>query len=163
MNRILITLLTLLAAFTVASADLTPKEAFEKLKKLEGTWEGQATGGMAAKVIYKVTGAGSALVETQFPGSAHEMVTVYHLDGGALVMTHYCAAGNQPSMKFKPGKDGNTLAFDFYKGSNMKTTDMHMHSMKFMFKDNDHVTSYWTSFSGGKSAGTVSFDMKRVK
>lgn len=162
MNRILITLLTLLAAFPVASADLTPQQAFEKLKKLEGTWEGQAGGG-AAKVTYKLTGAGTALVETQFPGSPHEMVTVYHLDKGALVMTHYCAAGNQPSMKFKPGKDANVLAFDFYQGSNMKPGDMHMHSMKLTFKDDNHVVSNWTSFAGGKSAGTVSFDMKRVK
>ena len=29
---------------------------------------------------------------------------VYHMDGPDLVMTHYCAAGNQPTMKFKPGK-----------------------------------------------------------
>ena len=50
-------------------------------------------------VVYKLTGAGSALVETQFPGTGHEMVSVYHLDGDDLRMTHYCAAGNQPRVK----------------------------------------------------------------
>ena len=48
---------------------------------------------------YRVTAAGSAVMEVLFPGTDHEMVTVYHQDGDDLILTHYCAAGNQPRMK----------------------------------------------------------------
>ncbi len=158
----LILLLVVASLMAWAGPALTAKQAFERLKTLEGTWEGKASGDMDVKVVYKVTGAGSALIETQFPGTGHEMVTVYHLDGDQLVLTHYCAAGNQPSMKLK-SSDANTLSFDFTKGSNMKPTDMHMHSMKLSFKAADHVVSDWTSFQNGKAGYVAHFDLKRVK
>ena len=69
------------------------------IKKLEGEWKvtgGDEHHGKEGKVTYKVTAAGSTLMETQFPGTGHEMVTMYHLDGDELKATHYCAAGNQP-------------------------------------------------------------------
>src|SRR5690348_14678733 len=95
-----------------AKGGVEAKGAFAKLKKLAGTWKTEldATGKAADfkkkvekhkdqhaaehSVIFKLTGAGSALVETQMPGAAHEMVSVYHLDGDDLRMTHYCAAQN---------------------------------------------------------------------
>ena len=52
--------------------------------------------------VFKLTGGGSAVQETIFPGAAHEMVSVYHADGKDVVMTHYCALGNQPKMKLDP-------------------------------------------------------------
>lgn len=118
---------------------------------------------MKAEVTYKVTGAGSALVETMAPGSPYEMVSVYHMDGDKLVMTHYCGAGNQPHMALKPGKDANVLLFDFVSGSNMKPSDMHMHRVTFTFVDADHVIADWQSYSDGKPGETAHFDMKRVK
>ena len=53
---------------------------------------------------YAVTAAGSAVVETVFPGTEHEMVTVYHADGSDLVLTHYCMEGNQPRMRAKAAR-----------------------------------------------------------
>ena len=76
---------------------------------------------------YRVTGAGSALVETQFPGSPHEMVTVYYVDGNDLVLTHYCAARNQPRMKLVRATDTD-LVFEFTGRSNLDPAkDMHTH------------------------------------
>lgn len=161
MKKLLTLFCIVLAASAFAGKDTAATKAFDQLKKLAGDWEGKA-GGSAVKVTYKVTGAGSAVVETQFPGEAHEMVTVYHLDNGSLVLTHYCAAGNQPTMKFQPGKNPKVLSFNFYKGSNMKTADMHMHSVKITLLSPDEVQSDWTSYSGGKPAGTVHFKMKRA-
>jgi hypothetical protein len=149
---------------TAASFAASPAQAaFEKLKSLEGTGEGKGgeKGEMSLKVIYKVTGGGSALIETQFPGTSHEMVTVYHLDGDKLVMTHYCAAQNQPTMKLIPSKEPNMLAFDFVSGTNMKKTDGHMHSMKMKLIDKNHIVSEWTMWSDGKPAGSVFFDVTR--
>ena len=74
----------------------------ERLKALAGTWvaadkDGKPTDQVVS--VIKVTAAGSAVQETLFPGQPHEMVSIYHLDKGDLVMTHYCALGNQPRMK----------------------------------------------------------------
>ena len=35
-------------------------------------------------------------LETEFPGTEHEMVTVITQDGADLALTHYCMLGNQP-------------------------------------------------------------------
>lgn len=141
---------------------LTPKKAFAQLKKLVGTWEMKNPDGTISKVNYRLTGAGSALFETQFPGEPHEMVSVYHLDGNRLMMTHYCAAGNQPTMVYHPGKDAKILTFDFFRGSNMKLSDMHIHSAKIKFLGPEQLKSEWTGYSKGKNAGTTIFELKRV-
>jgi hypothetical protein len=163
MTRILLPALGLLALSVPAFASTAAQQAFAQLKKLEGTWEGRAgeNGEMPVKVIYKVTGGGSALLETQFPGTGHEMVTVYHLDGDRLLMTHYCAAQNQPRMKLIPGKDPSVLQFDFVSGTNMKPKDVHMHNVKFRLQEKDHVVSEWTSYGNGKPVGTMKFDLSR--
>ena len=79
------------------------ESAFEELKTLTGSWEGQGPEGWA-KVTYHLTGMGSALVETFYGESYAEaaestMSSVYHMDGDELRLTHYCGAQNQPRMK----------------------------------------------------------------
>lgn len=151
---------------SMAGRDESAKKAFEKMKTLVGKWEGTMGEGaqsMPAKVEYRLTGSGSALVETLGPGSPFEMVSVYHMDGDSLVMTHYCGAGNQPFMKFKRGKDANVVFFDFVRGSNMKPSDIHMHSVKFTFDGPDRVVSEWQTFMGGKPGDKATFDFHRVK
>lgn len=144
----------------------TAKQAFKKMKTLVGKWEGTMGEGkdsMPATVEYKLTGSNSALVETLGGGSPFEMVSVYHMDLTKLVMTHYCGAGNQPTMKFIPGKNANVLFFDFVSGSNMKPSDMHMHRVTFTFDGPDHVLAVWQSYSGGKPGEKAKFDFHRVK
>ena len=150
---------------SMAGHDDAGKQAFEKMKTLVGKWKGKMGGdaAMPASVEYKLTGNDSALVETLGPGSPYEMVSVYHMDNDSLVMTHYCGAGNQPFMKFKPGKDANVVFFDFVSGSNMKPGDMHMHRVTFTFDGPDHVVSEWQSFKDGKPGEKAAFDFRRVK
>lgn len=158
--------LALIPTAAMAIPDGAAKQAFDKMKTLVGKWEGTMGDGaqaMPATVEYKLTGGGSALVETLGPGSPYEMVSVYHMDGDSLVMTHYCGAGNQPFMKFKPGKDANTLFFDFVSGMNMKPGDMHMHSVTFTFAGPGRVVSTWQSYSGGKPGEKAKFDFRRAK
>src|SRR5688500_4572531 len=83
-----------------------PKEAgakacFERIKKLTGDWVevDEKTGKETVMLRYRVIAGGSAVEEIIMPGEPHEMVTVYHLDGSSLMLTHYCAVGNQPRMK----------------------------------------------------------------
>lgn len=71
---------------------------FDKLKSLEGKWEGTSPDGNAVEISYNLMSRGTALVEMLQPAAEPGMVTVYHMDGEKLMMTHYCSAGNQPRM-----------------------------------------------------------------
>lgn len=163
MKRNALTLL--LAASAVAAVAQTPAQrTFAALKKLEGTWV-MGKGKQTAKVVYKVTGGGSTVVETQFPGNAMEMVSVYHLDGpDKLMMTHYCAAKNQPTMALLPGATEKEFKMDFVSGTNMKPTDMHIHSVRYQFLDKNHIVTEWGGYMKGKPMGAPEkFDLRRVK
>jgi ribosome-associated toxin RatA of RatAB toxin-antitoxin module len=146
----------------------TKTAVLEPFKALEGEWVGkmihEGKPGPEAHVTYKVTSAGSAVVETLDPGGDHEMVTIIHPDGNDLVLTHYCAIGNQPRMK-APGKiEDNKIAFKFVSATNMKSDkDMHMHDVTFTFVDKDTLKTEWTHYMDGKAAGNVVFEFKRKK
>src|SRR6267143_4219007 len=96
--------------------------AFERFKALAGDWVAAEDGEMARKgdlvARYAVTAGGSAVVETIFPGQAHEMVTVYYADGPDLVLTHYCMEGNQPRMRAKQ-PSGPRFDFAYDGGTNI--------------------------------------------
>jgi hypothetical protein len=94
----------------VSGQTIEGKAAFEKLKGLAGTWSGPVgtVDGPKGTVRYEVVSGGSAVMEVLFPGDPHEMRSMYHLDRGDLVMTHYCSAGNQPRMRLS--KTGSTAA-----------------------------------------------------
>ena len=146
---------------------------FEKLKQLAGEWEyskppadekGEHKDAPSTVVVYKTIAAGSAVQETLFPGTPHEMVTMYHLDGDDLMLTHYCAAGNQPQMKAEKSADSNKLEFKFAGGTNMDPAkDTHMHELTLTFTDADHLRADWTTYQNGKSAGVTTFELKRKK
>jgi hypothetical protein len=138
---------------------------FEQLKKLAGTWTGKASHGDAAhdaNINYRMTAAGSAVEETIFSGTDHEMVTMYHLDGNSLILTHYCALGNQPRMKSEPGGDPKRIVFRFLDGTNMNAAkDMHMHEATLELVDADHLRAVWTAYSDGKPEHSSTFELTR--
>lgn len=154
------------AAAAPKSEAAAPSSPLDRIKGLAGTWTG--TGGhgeqkMEMSVTYRVTGGGSAVVETLFPGTEHEMVTVYHMNGDRLELTHYCAAGNQPHMVAEPAKEPNVLSFRCAGGTNMKESDMHMHAATLTFVDADRMKGVWSSVQDGKPAGDAVFDLARKK
>jgi hypothetical protein len=116
-------------------------------------------------VIYRLTGAGSALVETDFPESNHEMVSVYHLDGDELRLTHYCAAGNQPRLKLdRTNSTPTRFVFVFDGGTNMDPAkDMHIHGMTLSFEKEGEVEAAWEAHNEGKSAGLTKFHLSRTQ
>ena len=108
--------------------------------------------------------AGSAVQETLFPGTPHEMVTMYHLDGADLVLTHYGALGNQPKMCAEASTDPAKLVFKFVGGTNINPEkDAHMHDLTLTFVAPDHLRAAWTHYDNGKSTGVRTFDMLRKK
>jgi len=138
-------------------------ERFAKIKALAGDWT-LAGGDGSVAVTYRVTAAGTAVVETLFPGSPHEMVTVYTVDKGDLVLTHYCAEGNQPHMKATKGADAGTIDFAYDGAGNMKSEkEGHMHEASFSFVDADHVKSTWQYYKDGKPGERKVIDIVRKK
>ncbi len=150
-----------------ASPSISGKDAFAALKGLTGEWHGNINEkgkGPEVTVVYRVTAAGSAVLETLFPGSDHEMVTVYHLDGGKLVLTHYCAMGNQPHMALDKRSTAEDLVFDFAGGSNVNPRkDLHMHSARIHIESPDALMGEWTAFKDGKEAEVTRFFLARQK
>jgi hypothetical protein len=162
---------------TPAKDGVEAKAAFKKLKTLVGSWKGKTSEEHKEEakkehgddhpdevdVTFKLTGAGSALIETQFPGMPHEMVSVYHLDGSELRMTHYCAIGNQPRVKLDRAQSTpDEFVFVFDGGTNFDPEkDTHIHGVRIKFEKDGRVTSAWDGYSGGKKAGTTTFSMTR--
>jgi len=139
------------------------EERFTKLQSLVGDWT-EAGGDGSVAVTYRLTGGGSALVETIHPGKTEEMITVYTVDKGDLVLTHYCMMANQPRMKAAPGGDPSTIAFKFDGGGNLASPgDAHMHNMEITFVGGDHVKATWHMYSSGKESDTRTFDLSRKK
>ena len=149
-----------------ASMGAKPHAGFERMKKLAGDWEG--TAGMGgephpANLSLRLTSGGNTLVETEFCGSEHEMMSVFYLDRGELVLTHFCHLANQPHMKAKSASD-KEIVFEFAGGSNIDPkVDMHMHEARYQWIDEDHFISSWTLYEKGQAAGEAKMDMKRKK
>ena len=150
---------------------VTAREAFARLKGLVGTWDNDVSStkpmkhDVGGKVVYRLTGADSALVETDFPSSHHEMMSVYHLDGDELRMTHYCAAGNQPRLRLdRASSTPSRLVFVFDGGSNLDPAkDMHIHGMTLTFEKDGVVKAAWEAYAEGRPAGTTTFHLTPQK
>jgi hypothetical protein len=139
--------------------------AFEQLKQLAGEWRGatrESDKTTEVRAVYRVTASGSALIETLFPGSPHEMVTVYHLDGDKLVLTHYCAAGNQPRMTLSRKSTPQELEFAFSGATNLKSAKAgHMHDLRLRFESANQISAEWDYFENGKKKETTRFTLNR--
>jgi len=142
--------------------------SFDKLKKLVGDWvlldkDGKPTDTIAASI--KLTAAGSVIQETLFPGAPHEMVTMYHMDGKDLMLTHYCALGNQPRMKAEQNTAANKFVFKYSGATNLKSeNDMHMHEGTLTIVDDDHYNAEWVGYEKGKPGNhSGSFKLERKK
>ena len=111
--------------------------------------------------MFKIIAGGSAVQETIHPGKGEEMVSVYHMDGKDLIMTHYCMLGNQPKMKLDPKGKDNQLKFDFAGGTNLDPAkDTHMHEGLITILDDNHIEWSWAGYMDGKPAETHKVSMK---
>jgi hypothetical protein len=172
MKRLSLLILTVIVAAAAVQPGLCGEtatggqSAFDRIKGLAGTWEGTAGEGKDAfpvTVQYRVTANGTAVMETLFPGTPHEMVTIYTRDGDGVVLTHYCAEGNQPLMKLDASTSKpDELRFAFAGGNNIDpATTTHMHELTLHLLNGDHLQSDWTLFKEGKKERTEAFHFAR--
>ncbi len=154
--------------------DATPQKSsasvaaaqFKQLKTLAGEWRGTGTHGeevTEAIISYRITAAGSVVMETMGAGTEFEMITMYHLNGEDLMLTHYCALKNQPRMKARPSADTSAIAFNYIDGTNMASDNApHMHSLTFDFLGEDRLKTVWSMHADGAEQSQAKFSLKRV-
>jgi len=146
--RIAFPLVVILVA-TAALAQSDAGKTFDQLKTLSGNWEGKNSEGKDLKVTFRPTSGGSALMSEILGGES--MITMFHLDNGRVLATHYCAVGNQPRMQASTSPDGKTITFTFVDGTNIATPKAgHMDSLVITIPDGDHHTEDWTFVQDGK-------------
>lgn len=168
-GRLSVFVLSLIAA-VVAAAEREPADpeaaraAFDRLKALAGVWTGTISDakGPPATVEYRVTAGGHAVEERLFPGSPHEMVTMYHLEGGVLVGQHYCAAGNRPRFQLVAARaEALEFGFESLPGGDA-AVEGHIHDGVIRLRGPAELEASWRFFSEGKPAGENRFLLRRV-
>lgn len=160
-------------AFLTGSAtgpkDAAPSaRAFENFKNLVGQWQGTNQKGQKVEASYELVAAGSAVLERYIEPNdktRSPMITLYHLDGDRLMLTHYCMAGNQPRMRAESfGESGDEVRFELVDATNLATPDAgHMHRALFEFKAKDRLVTRWTWHEKGKDVFTETQELKRVE
>ena len=140
--------------------ETTARAAFDRLKSLQGQWLLNGTEQVQSE--FEVTAGGSVLLETLFPGTDKEMLTLYHLDGDDLVLTHYCVLGNQPRMKAAKLDGPNQLVFDFAGGTSLNPgLDTYMRDARITFHGEDRFVAEWSMYKGDDKVEVKSFDLVR--
>jgi hypothetical protein len=169
-------------AFAQSEAPSVPKsdaqKSFDTMKTLAGDWEGPVSvdppqpqwgDNKPLHISLRVTSRGNALVhEMQEAGTPADPnrydhpVTMFYLDGGQLLLTHYCDAGNRPRMVGKMSADGKKVEFEFLDlaGGNQYG---HMYHAVFTSIDANHHIEEWTYMMPGDKPVHAQFDLHRVQ
>lgn len=154
---------------TDAPVKETPSAAqvFEQFQALAGEWKGRSTKGWTGEAGFEVIAAGSVVVETsRFQAHPDEtMMTMYHLDGNTMLLTHYCVAKNQPRLQMSAvEEDGKKITFRFRDGTNLASRNQgHMDSVVYHFEGPDQFTSQWSFYKDGKEEWMEEIHYERIR
>jgi len=162
-RRIVVCAAVLACVFSAgaAFAESEGQKSFQQLAALEGNWTGKGSEGQALEVSFRMTAGGSALM-SEIHGHGHEnMISMFHMDGDRLLLTHYCGAGNQPRMKMI-SSDAKSVSFEFFDGTNIKPGDGHMQRVTLTQLDANHHTEEWVFLDHGTEHKEV-FALERAK
>lgn len=134
---------------------------FKKMTAMIGEWKTQDH--PALRIIFESTAGGSVIVERWMVGERMHSMTVFHLDGEALMATHYCPQGNQPRLRMGSGSTDNMIKFDFYDATNLQSSEQsHQHKLSFDFSKTGHVTR-GEAYRQGVSSNPSEIVLVRVK
>lgn len=144
-----------------------PPEVLKHFLQLEGEWVGTHVNHEGQEeqlmLVYRNVSGGTAVEERIFAGTSKEMITVYHGDGSnRVLMTHYCALGNQPRLKLQE-TDGKVFDFVYVDGVGIdRETTGHMGGMKMTLVDENTIQSEWAYYEGGKEKNVTKMTFVRT-
>lgn len=132
-------------------------DVFKQLSSLVGVWDGKFEDGRPHRVTYRLTAGGTVLVETWALSATRESLTLYHLDGDALVATHYCPQGNQPRLRLsRAAGPAGRLSFEFRDGGNLQVPGKsHQHAFWIELRGPDAFARSETYVENGSSAAAI--------
>jgi hypothetical protein len=106
---------------------------------------------------------GNAIIhEMTAAGRPDDPITMLYLDGGNVMLTHYCDAGNRPRMTGKASPDGKTVEFEFLDVAG-STHYGHMHHAVFTLIDANHHVEDWTYIEPGEQPVQAHIELQRTK
>ena len=169
-RHLLLTSAVLLASLAASAADskstpaFDPAAGFRQLKTLVGEWQADTPMGKA-RVTYELIAGGTALVERESMGDMPPMLTVYYLDAGRLMLTHYCMVGNQPRMQARAYDPATgELQFRFVDAGNLTDPAAgHMHNADIRMVDEKHLIAAWQFYENGQLKNTETAQYTRTK
>src|SRR5262245_7580358 len=157
-------------AAMVSAEEVPSARVLERLRGLAGDWEGSLewsgarTGTGPVRASYSTSGYGSAVVENLFMGDDKlpSMMSVYHLDGSDLRMTHYCGAQNQPRLKAsRIDEAGGVVQFAFVDGTGLVEHPAHIAGIELRFLPDDRLVVEFT-FEGAGKTSKEHIELKRT-
>jgi len=132
-------------------------ESFEQLKALAGEWDAELPGYGKLTNTIRLVSNGTAIEET-IGTPANNEVSIYSLDGGRILLTHFCAMtadGHLVRLETADlmGKPGHLL-FEFVDATNLhRRSAPHMRKLLLTFIDQAHFSEKWTKTENGKETG----------
>ncbi|MAW61743.1 MAG: hypothetical protein CMJ94_13055 [Planctomycetes bacterium] len=152
------------SAVSLASLPSTAAPQLDQIKQLVGDWYEVGEGGKPSGTLvsqYRETAGGHAVIETLFPGTEHEMISIYHMDGGDLLLTHYCVLGNAPTYRAERSEQG--LIWRCQGAHNLaRHGEAHMHEGQTRFLGKNRIEGKWLQTVDGEVSYTAAFDLMRV-
>jgi hypothetical protein len=94
-----------------------------------------------------------------------KMVSIFVKDVDRVVLTHYCAAKNQPRLvATEINEDASRAVFTFLDATNLPSRDTgHMDSLVLTVRGPDEFTGQWTWYGKGKADWMEEIVHKRAK
>lgn len=90
------------------------QKAFEKMKTLTGSWQGKIMD-ISINITIRLASSGTAILHEAHTGGGrppdHE-ITMFYVEGGRLLATHFCDGGNRARLEGKMSPDGKTSEFN---------------------------------------------------
>ncbi len=106
----------------------------EMARELVGRWKATTPDNRSFVASYRLVSNGSALVETfTSSSSGKETLSVYHHDGRALLLTHYCAQGNQARLEATVATR-ERIVFEYLDATNLRAEQDVMQRLTFVLR-----------------------------
>lgn len=142
------------ASVTPAGADMSG--SWDRLKQgLSGTWSTIPEQGRSLEISYRVVSYGTALLETFGAKPDEQTLSVYHPDGRGLMLTHYCAQGNQVRLRATEAS-ADRITFVYIDATNVDARQSVMHKLVFVLgPDTLDRTEVYRALDGTEETSVV--------
>ena len=166
-----------------AETQAEPQQIYQWIKQLEGEWRlsdvdvqegGTKTHPSVVKLFgtdqvamrFSLVGRESTVQEDLLPGTARQMVTMYHCRDSScsnVKATHYCAKQNQPEFLASRASSSNELVFECDMTTELcQSWEGHIHRITHTLSENGaHLRSAYATYLNGEYTSDTIFHFDR--